>query len=391
MLNRSDFLLRDDIVFLNHGSFGACPRPILDEQRRWIERLEAQPVLYFREAIDNLLHARNTLAAYVGAEGKDLVYVTNSTFGVNVTAHALSHVVSDGDEICTTDHEYGACDRAWEQYCVSKGVRYVRAEIPMPAPSLEDIAEIIWSKVTPRTKVLFLSHITSPTGLRLPVEELCARARKAGIISVIDGSHSPGHIPLDLGTLQADVYTANCHKWMCTPKGSAFLWVAPHLQETIIPLVVSWGARNPVAGDGPLNVEHEFIGTRDYSPFLSVPFALDLMAQQPWDRAQEHGRGVTQYAHDALVAIPGVQSMRVTGHDPLLQMATVILPADVNTDHMKQWLYTERAIEVVVHRWLNVPILRCSAHLHTQRHDIDALERAVREYLTDSSFRGSSL
>lgn len=389
MLNRSDFLLRDDIVFLNHGSFGACPRPILEEQRRWIERLEAQPVLYFRESIANLMHARNVLADYVGAEGKDLVYVTNSTFGVNVTAHALSHILEEGDEICTTDHEYGACDRAWEQYCVSKGVRYVRAAIPMPAPSMEEMAEIIWGTVTPKTKVLFLSHITSPTGIRLPVEELCARARAAGIISVIDGSHSPGHIPLDLSTLQADVYTANCHKWMCTPKGSAFLWVAPHLQVKILPLVVSWGSRNPVAGDGPLNVEHEFIGTRDYSPFLSVPFAIELMAQQPWERAQDHGRTLTQYAHDALVVLPGVQSMRVDGQDPLLQMATVILPSHIDTDHMKQWLYTERAIEVVVHRWLNIPILRCSAHLHTQQHDIDALVKAVEEYLTRSSLRES--
>lgn len=390
MLNRSDFLLRDDIVFLNHGSFGACPRPILDEQRRWIEQLEAQPVLYFRESIANLLHARNALARYVGAEGKDLVYVTNSTFGVNVTAHALSMMLTEGDEICTTDHEYGACDRAWEQYCVAKGIRYVRAEIPMPVPSMDEMADIIWSKVTPNTKVLFLSHITSPTGVRLPVEDLCARARAAGILSVVDGSHSPGHIPLDLSTLQADVYTANCHKWMCTPKGSAFLWVAPHLQDAIIPLVVSWGARNPVAGDGPLNIEHEFIGTRDYSPFLSVPFAIDLMAQQPWDRAQQHGRGLAQVAHDMLVALPGVQPMHAGGHDPLLQMATVILPSDVDTDHMKQWLYNERAIEVVVHRWLNVPILRCSTHLHTQQRDIDALEAAVREYLTGFSSRESS-
>jgi isopenicillin-N epimerase len=298
-------------------------------------------------------------------------------------------MLTEGDEICTTDHEYGACDRAWEHYCVSQGVRYVRAEIPMPVPSMREIAEIIWNKVTPKTKVLFLSHITSPTGLRLPVEELCARAREAGIISVIDGSHSPGHIPLDLSTLQADVYTANCHKWMCTPKGSAFLWVAPHLQEKIIPLVVSWGARNPVAGDGPLNVEHEFIGTRDYSPFLSVPFAIDLMAQQPWDRAQERGRMLTQRAHDALAALPGIQSMRVDGQDPLLQMATVILPSHIDTDHMKQWLYMERAIEVVVHRWLNVPILRCSTHLHTEQSDVDVLVKAVEEYLTGSALRES--
>ncbi|MBU3678046.1 MAG: aminotransferase class V-fold PLP-dependent enzyme, partial [Candidatus Kapabacteria bacterium] len=224
MLDRRDFVLRDDVIFLNHGSFGACPRVILDHQRTWIERLEQQPVLYFREIMHLMQYARQTLAEYFGTRRENLVYVANATYGVSLAAQAFGQMLQDGDEILTTDHEYGACDRAWNRYAVAKGARVVRASVPMPAPSQDDILELIWRHVTPRTRLLFISHITSPTGLRMPVEELCRRCRRAGIITVIDGSHVPGHLPLNVSELDADFYTGNCHKWMCTPKGSAFMW-----------------------------------------------------------------------------------------------------------------------------------------------------------------------
>lgn len=389
MLSHSDFLLRDDVVFLNHGSFGACPWVILDEQRKWIEQLERQPVLFFRELTGLMRTAREAMADFVGAQPEDLVFVTNSTFGVNVAAHAFGGILQPGDEIVTTDHEYGACDRAWSQFCVSKGIRYVRAEIPFPVPSSEEIAELIWSTVTPRTKVLFVSHITSPTAVRMPVEILCARARQAGIRTVVDGSHAPGHVPLDLSTLQADIYTANCHKWMCTPKGSAFLWISPELQTSMPPLVVSWGSVIPTAGDGEFVDEHEYLGTRDVSPFLSVPFAIEWMKQQPWCDVQEHARALAQLAMQGLTSINGIDPLCVNGQDPLLQMAAVLLPQGTDTDHMKQWLYAEQAIEVVVHRWLGRPILRCSTHAHTTSSDIDRLVSAVQMYQQKMPYAGT--
>lgn len=382
MLSRTDFLLRPDITFLNHGSFGACPRIVLNEQRRWIERMEEQPVLFFRE-VDMLMHdARASLATYIGARPQDVVYVTNSTYGVNVAAHAFGNHLQSGDEILTTDHEYGACDRAWHQHCVSKGIRYIRAEIPIPVPSSQELVEIIWSKVTARTKVLFLSHITSPTAVRLPVEELCARAKAAGIRSVVDGSHAPGHVPLDLSTLQADVYTANCHKWMCTPKGSAFLWVNEDLHQLMSPLIVSWGRASAEQQGGAFIVEQEYLGTRDLSPFLTVPFALRLMEEQPWSVIQNNARSIARQTMDLLTNIPGVSSVCIEGQDPLLQMTAVTLPAVTDVDRMKEWLYTERAIEVVVHRWLGYPILRSSAHAHTSIADVERLTDSVRDYLS---------
>lgn len=381
MISRSDFLLRPDIVFLNHGSFGACPREVLDEQRRWIERLEQQPVLFFRDAVGLMKQARQKLGEYIGANPEDLIFIPNSTYGVNVVAHAFGNSLSVGDEILTTDHEYGACDRAWALHCIAKGVVYVRAKIPFPIPSADEIVELIWAKVTPRTKVLFLSHISSATAVRFPVEVLCRRAKSAGICTVIDGSHAPGHVPLDLSTLHADIYTANCHKWMCTPKGSAFLWVAKDLQDSITPLVVSWGGQIATAGDGVFVDEHEYLGTRCLSPFLSVPFAIEWMHRQPWHEVQSYARALALLATNLLTDIEGLAPVCRDGQDPLLQMAAVMLPDTTDTDHMKNWLYTERAIEVVVHRWLGVPILRCSTHAHTSQANIEYLALCVQQYI----------
>lgn len=381
MITRSDFLLRSDITFLNHGSFGACPIELLNEQRRWIERLESQPVLYFRELMHEMRSAREALGGYIGAKSQNLAFVTNSTFGVNVAAHAVAAQLQPGDEILSNDHEYGACNRAWNMHAVSRGAVYVQAHIPIPVPSASDVVEIIWSRVTERTKVLFISHITSPTGVRLPVEELCSRARERGIITIVDGSHSPGHIPLDLSTLGCDIYTANCHKWMCTPKGSAFLWVSDAWINRMKPLVVSWGSDIPTVGDGYFIDEHEFLGTRDHSPFLTIPYAIDWMERNDWPALQQQCRSLTESGVEQLCAIEGVTPIGVGGHDPVLQMGTVILPSNTNTDDMKTWLYNERNVEVVVHRWLDTPILRFSVHGHTTSNDIQLLCDCVQEYV----------
>jgi len=381
MPNRADFILRDDVIFLNHGSFGACPRLILEEQRRWIERLESQPVLYFRELMHHMRTARQALSEYLGADAANLAYVSNSTYGVNVAAHAFGEMLQPGDEILTTDHEYGACDRAWKQYAIDKGAVWRRIAIPMPAPSMDELCELIWSGVNDRTRLLFISHITSPTGLRMPVEELCARARKAGIITVIDGSHVPGHIHLNLSELGADFYTGNCHKWMCTPKGSAFMWTSNKYRSTLPALVVSWGSEIPTVGDGVFVDENEFLGTRDHSPFLTVPFALEWMRRSDWEEVQRRSRALTSATEAQLAAIDGVVSIRAEGADPMLQLGTVLLPENVNVVEMKNWLYDQRSIEVVVHEWLGRPMLRFSVHAHTSEADLEALVASVRLYL----------
>lgn len=385
MISKSDFLLRQDVVFLNHGSFGACPRILLEAQTHWINRLEEQPVEFFRDLPELMLVVRNQLAEYLGADHQDLVCVTNATFGVNVVASALGSLLKEGDQILATDHEYGACDRAWNHYCVSKGIQYIRAEIPIPVPSQEEIIEIVWSRVTNKTKLIFLSHITSPTAIQLPVEAICKRARAAGILTCIDGSHVPGHLDLNLNELDADFYTANCHKWMCTPKGSAFLWVRSNLQPMVPPLVVSWG-KEDYSGQGAFISEHEYSGTRDVSPFLTIPQAIAWMKDNSWSEVLDTARNLLTQTIQRLCALEHIRPMlSETGSTGLL-MGAVLLPMSTDVDHMKQWLLTERAIEVVVQRWLGHATLRVSFHAHSSAQDADALVSAVYDYFSAETF-----
>ncbi|MGH7429780.1 MAG: aminotransferase class V-fold PLP-dependent enzyme, partial [Candidatus Methylomirabilaceae bacterium] len=219
---RGEFLLRPDVIFLNHGSFGACPRPVFETYQRWQRELECNPVDFLARQLKDLLRdARAALAEFVGAEADDLVYVSNATTGVNIVARSLS--LGRGDEVLGTDHEYGALDRTWRFICERHGATYVRASIPVPVVSREEVVDAVWSRVTPRTRVLFISHITAPTALILPIDELVRRARDAGILTVIDGAHAPGQIPVDVTALGADFYAGNCHKWLCAPKGAGFL------------------------------------------------------------------------------------------------------------------------------------------------------------------------
>ncbi len=394
MLGKKDFLLDPDVIFLNHGSFGATPRVLLDVYQEWQERLERQPVLFFREAPSLLHEARTSLASYVGCDADELVYVVNSTYGVNVGVHALQ--LEPGDEVLTTDHEYGACEHAWKFYHEDRGVRLVRQHIPIPIPSSAEVEELIWAGVTERTKVLFLSHITSPTGALLPVEGLIRRARERGILTFVDGSHVPGHVDLDLHALGVDIYTANCHKWMCTPKGSAFLYVRSGLENLIDPLVVSWGwngypwkgaAIDPRFATGSyLTDTHEFLGTRDLAAFLTVPSALQWMQENKWPEVQQRCRDLRAYGVRTLCTIPSVRPLMEQEADDVLQMGTVLLPS-VDVDELKERIYDEHSIEVVVHRWLDQAILRFSVHAHTEQRDIDALDRALR---TELEFRRSS-
>ncbi|MEC8360324.1 MAG: aminotransferase class V-fold PLP-dependent enzyme, partial [SAR324 cluster bacterium] len=239
---REHFLLRDDVVFLNHGSFGACPRPIFEDYQFWQLELEKQPVEFMdqhRRSLKLIRNVREQLGAFIGSHPNNLVGVTNATTGLNIVARSLP--LQEGDEILTTDHEYGALEKTWTFIARKTGAKYIHADVPLPLASVAEFTEAIWSKVTPKTKVLFLSHLTSATALTFPIEELIQRAKENGVWTVIDGAHAPGHVPLQLDELDADFYSGNCHKWMLTPKGSAFLHVHPRVQHLIEPLVVSHG------------------------------------------------------------------------------------------------------------------------------------------------------
>lgn len=371
------FLLRPDITFLNHGSFGACPRSVFDEYQRWQRELERQPVEFLGRRFDDLMRtAREPLAAYVNCDADDLVYVPNATTGLNIAARSLP--LRAGDEIVTTDHEYGALDRAWTFLCEKSGAVYKRVEIPVPVSTPKDFIERVWAAVTSRTRVLFLSHITSPTALIFPIQELILRARECGIFSIIDGAHTVGQIPLDLRALDADVYSSNCHKWLCAPKGSAFLYVRRALQPQIEPLVVSWGWRAEKPGTSRFVQEQEWQGTRDIAAYLATPAAIRFIQDNDWDAVRAECHALAQYARKEISALTGLEPL--SPDDWFAQMVALPLPRG-NPELLKQRLYDEYKIEAPVIAWNDRRLIRISIQGYNAREDVAALVRALQALL----------
>ena len=285
---KSLFQLDPNVTFLNHGSFGATPKPVFAAYQNWQRRLEEQPVLFLGRSYHQLMQeARIELANFLGTATNNLIFIPNATYAVNQIARSLK--LQADDEILTSDHEYGACDFTWEFICQKSAAVYKHQPIPFPCGSDQEIMEIFWLGVTDRTKVIFLSHITSPTALRLPVELICARARQAGILTVIDGAHAPGQISLNLDALDADFYTGNCHKWMLAPKGAAFLFARPQVQHLVEPLVVSWGYKNtPEFSSGSPFVDRlTWTGTHDPAAYLSVSDAIKFLDEHNWPVVRE--------------------------------------------------------------------------------------------------------
>lgn len=377
---REQFLLRPDVIFLNHGSFGACCRPAFEAHQRWQRELERQPVEFLSRRWKGLLRdAREALGAYVGANADDLVFVTNATTGLNIVAKSLQ--LNPGDEVLGTDHEYGALDRTWRFVCERRGASYVQAPIQIPVESREQVADAVWSRVTPRTRVLFLSHITSPTALILPIEELIRRAREEGILTVIDGAHAPGQIPLHLEALGADFYAGNCHKWLCAPKGSAFLYARREVQPLLEPLVVSWGWQAEDPGPSRFIDEHEWQGTRDLAAFLAVPAAIEFLRAHDWDAIRQDCHRLAGYARAGINSITGLPP--ICPDDPAwyAQMASVLLPP-CDTEGLKQRLLDGYRIEVPVWKG-DLPLLRVSAQGYDTQADVDALVAAIGRLLPE--------
>lgn len=372
---RDLFLLRPGVVYLNHGSFGACPRPVFERYQAWQRELEAEPVEFLGRRFAELMRgARGALAAFVGADPDDLVFVPNATTGLNAVARSLR--LGPGDEVLATDHEYGALDRTWTFICEKRGARYERRPLPLPIRSAEEIIDAVWSGVTGRTRVLFLSHVTSTTAIILPVKELIRRARERGILTVIDGAHAPGQVALDLRALGADFYAGNCHKWMNAPKGSAFLYARREAQALLEPLVVSWGWRSERPGPSRFVDEHEWQGTRDIAAYLTVPAAIEFMREHDWQQVQRACHDLAGSARDRINAITGLPPLTPAGGDWFAQMATVALPP---CDHeaLQRRLFGEFGIEVPTFAWNGGSYLRVSIQGYNDEADVDALATAL--------------
>ncbi|MDW8327581.1 MAG: aminotransferase class V-fold PLP-dependent enzyme [Anaerolineales bacterium] len=376
---KAEFLLDPDIIFLNHGSFGACPRPVFEEYQRWQRELERQPVEFLGRRFNGLMRAaREALAGYVGTAADNLVYVPNATTALNIVARSLK--LQPGDEVLITDHEYGAIVRLWRFVCAQTGARLVIQSIPVPLTSADEFVEALWAGVTPRTRVLCLSHITSPTALIFPVEAVCRRAREAGLLTVVDGAHTAGQLPLALDSLGADVYTGNCHKWLCAPKGSAFLYVRPEFQPLIEPLIVSWGYEAEAPGPSRFIDEQEYTGTRDIAAYLATPAAIRFQAERNWPQVRERCHALLRRARAQLIDLTRQAPLCADSSEWFGQMAAVALP-EVDVAELKERLYADYRIEVPVYRWGDRCLLRVSVQGYNSSEDLGALVGALEQLL----------
>ena len=376
------FLLDPDVIFLNHGSFGATPRPVFEIYQKWQRQLEWQPVQFLGVDLgQHLSAARAALAAFINTSADDLAYVPNATFAVNVVARSLS--LGPGDEVLTTDHEYGACDNVWRYLSQRQGFRYVAQPVSLPASTPDAILAQLWQGVTPRTKVIFLSHITSPTALTLPVAEICARARAANILTVVDGAHALGQIPLDMAALGADFYTSNAHKWLCSPKGSAFLYARPEAQSLVQPLVISWGwgQQRPFTYGSDFLDYLQWQGTDDVSAYLTVPAAIAFQAEHDWDAVRRRCHALVQQALRRINDLTGLPPMYPDDAGFYHQMGIAALPPQEDLAAFKSRLYQRYRLEIPCIQWQNRQFIRISIQGYNTQADVDALLYALEREL----------
>ena len=373
------FLLNPEIVFLNFGSFGACPRPIFEDYQKWQLELESEPVQFIiNKGLVYLKNARESLSRYINCLPDELVFVVNPTYAVNTVAKSLD--LQAGDEVLTTNLEYGASDRAWDFVCSEKGASYIQQPITLPLVSKEKFLEEFSEGINAKTKLIFISQITSATGLILPVKEICAIAKEKGILTFIDGAHVPGQIPLDLQELAADFYTGACHKWMMTPKGSSFLMARKSVQSLLKPLSVSWGYKSISPSDSLFLDHHQMTGTRDFSAFLTIPKAIEFMQDNHWSQVAISCNELLLRNAQKFCDLLGSQPLAPLTQAFFGQLFSIPLRTS-NPIKLKHVLYSDYKIEIPVTEQNGNYFLRYSVQGFNSQADLDALYSALEQVI----------
>jgi isopenicillin-N epimerase len=371
------FLLSPDVTFLNHGSYGACPKPVFEKYQFWQRELERQPVQFMVEKVyKHLETARKKLGELVGCNSGDLIFIPNPTTGFTTMTNCLS--LKPGDEILSTDHEYGALIRGWNTISKKTGARFIQREIPLPCTTHEDFTEYFCEGITKKTKVIFISHITSSTAMIFPIHEICRRARERGILTIIDGAHVPGHIPINILDIDPDVYIGACHKWLCAPKGSSFLYVRKTFQDNIAPLITSWGDEGCDPSDSSFLLENQWQGTRDMSAFLSVTEAIEFQQKNNWSDLTKKCRWLVRETRSRLDEYFDLMHICPNTEEWIGQMASVEIKID-DPIKIKNDLLKNYSIEVPIFEWKGKTLLRYSINVYNDQQDIDLLIYALRE------------
>lgn len=372
---------REGVCYLNHGSFGAVPELVRRRQKKWQEFVADEPMDALARHTQNAWkRVRDQLADWVGSGQESLALCENATVGMNEVAGWFP--LEPGDEVLLTDHEYGAVKRIWERRTARSGATMKTVTLPLPLESPEQIVDAIVAACSPRTKLVVVSHITSPTAILLPVEKICAALRLRNIATCIDGPHALLQEPLHLKRMDCDFYTASCHKWLCAPVGSGFVYVHPRWHEQVEPLRLSWGMLPP---EKPKNWNDElsWIGTRDYSPYMAIPAAIEFFSHFEYEKLDSRNHQLACYARNILSDSLGTEPLTPESREWFGWMVGVWLPTlgPHAGDHstLQQRLWERSNIEVPIMRFDDQFLVRVSCHLYNTTHDIDLLARKLIE------------
>ena len=381
---KSKFLLDSEITFLNHGSYGACPKPVFKVYQQYQKDLETHPVKFMQEDVYSLLEqSRESLSQYINCDKDDIIYVSNPTHAVGTIIHNIS--INPGDEILSTNLEYGSCDRMWTYDSENKGYKYIQADITLPIEDKETFLNEFWSFANEQTKYIFISQITSSTGMILPASEIVIEAKKRGIKTIIDGAHVPAHIALDIKELDPDYFTGALHKWLCCPKGISFLYVKKEHQEGIQPMVKSWGwgeEYEKFKSSTQLHSSSRFInvfqwqGTMDMSAFFTVPDAIKFQKEHDWNSVRSRCFNMIVEARNRIAEITKLP--KICPDSWLGHMATILFPID-DTIAFKNSLYNDYQIEMPVMSHKEHTAFRISIQGYNSEDDIDHLVNSLEE------------
>lgn len=372
-----EWLLDPSVIFLNHGCFGACPKKVLALQTKLREELETQPLLFLdRQRKERIDAALARVGDFVGARGEDMGFVTNATEGVHAVARSLTF--EPGDEIVTTSHRYDAIGNTLKHVANRAGAKYIEVAIDLPFEP-HALVGSIEKAISPRTRLVVVDHIVSISSLVLPIREIIDVCNLRGIETLIDGAHGPGMLDLDIGSLGATYYTGNLHKWVCAPKGAGFLWVRPERKKDIHPAIVS-----NYHGQG-FNTEFDWQGTRDITPWLSAPAAIEFFEQFGWDLVRSHNHALAAWAQTMLCATWQVEPISAIAGTLSGSMVTIPLPprASEYADKfaLMRAIYQTHRIEAPVVEVNGQRMMRISCHIYNRPQDYQRLGEAVAELL----------
>ena len=372
---KSLFLLDPEITHLNHGSYGACPKQIFDSLISWQKKLEFNPVKHLAFDIYGYLEeSRKHLSEYINCDKDDIVFFPNPSTALNTVIKSLD--LKSDDEILTTNHEYGALNKTWNFICKKTGAKYVKQNIELPLKSKDDFINAFIKGKNKNTKVIFMSHITSSTGLIFPVEKICEIAKENNIFCIIDGAHVPGHIQLDIKKLDPDIYTGACHKWMCAPKGVSFLYAKKVIQNDIDPLVISWGYESEIPSHSKYLDYHQWQGTQDPSSYLTIPDVINFLNQNNWAEVSKDCYKTNIEAREMVNNC--LNQMPISEDNFIGQMSSIKVRCK-DPLKLQEIFYTDYQIVVPIVKWENNTLLRFSIQAYNSIEDIEKLVFAIKK------------